>query len=533
MLKIASLLLQNNAIPFDKEEFSFQIQSHPSYPSLHSITGVLDHFNIENVAAKVPVNKEILKELPNCFLAQINDPETGLNLALVKKSNGKYQLFDSEKKKKVISEEDFLKIFTGIVLAVEKDEEQKSQKTSKNFIHKASLILLAGCLFFLYFNGTPEIISYTSLLLTIVGVFISISIVKQDLGIKNAIGDAFCSSTDEKKDCDAVLSSKGATLLKGYKLSDLSLIYFIGLGISILLTSFQNLRLDGIFLVSLLSLPMTVYSLYYQAFAVKKWCFLCLSIVGVLWAQATAFFFLQEFSILFELQSTLTIVFSFLFVFVAWNILKPKYDEAQKNKDSKIEYYKFKRKFSLFSTLIKNNPLINTTINNTIDEIIFGNKRSNVEIVLITNPFCGHCKPVHTIIEDILHQYKNEVKIIIRFNIPTKDPESDVVKITSNLLRLYLEKGEETCLIAMGEIYSGLPVKKWLQKWEAHFKNEDYLNSLNDQKKWCTENKINFTPEILINGRSFPKEYDRKDLIYFIEELHEECTINLEIQETV
>ena len=50
MQKIASLLLRKNGIQFDKDEFLFQIQSHPSYPSLHSITGVLEHFNIDNIA---------------------------------------------------------------------------------------------------------------------------------------------------------------------------------------------------------------------------------------------------------------------------------------------------------------------------------------------------------------------------------------------------------------------------------------------------------------------------------------------------
>ena len=43
---IVKKLLSKNAISFDKKELDFQIQSHPSYPSLHAITGVLDHFNI-------------------------------------------------------------------------------------------------------------------------------------------------------------------------------------------------------------------------------------------------------------------------------------------------------------------------------------------------------------------------------------------------------------------------------------------------------------------------------------------------------
>ena len=75
MQKIAALLLKKNAISFDKEELFFQIQSHPSYPSLHSITGVFDHFNIENIAARVPKTQEVLDQLPNSFIAQINDED--------------------------------------------------------------------------------------------------------------------------------------------------------------------------------------------------------------------------------------------------------------------------------------------------------------------------------------------------------------------------------------------------------------------------------------------------------------------------
>ena len=53
------------------------------------------------------------------------------------------------------------------------------------------------------------------------------------------------------------------------------------------------------------------------------------------------------------------------------------------------------------------------------------------------------------------------------------------------------------------------------------------------QKEWCGEHKINFTPEILVNGYSYPKEYERADITYFIEELHEEYSVSQETQETV
>ena len=54
------------------------------------------------------------------------------------------------------------------------------------------------------------------------------------------------------------------------------------------------------------------------------------------------------------------------------------------------------------------------------------------------------------------------------------------------------------------------------------------LTILEKEKTWCHENAINFTPEILINGRS-PKEYDKQDIMYFIEDMREErCLKNIE-----
>ena len=70
LINLVELILKNNEISFDNKELIFQIQSHPSYPSLHSVTGVLDHFNIQNIAVEVPVNSETLVELPESFIYQ-------------------------------------------------------------------------------------------------------------------------------------------------------------------------------------------------------------------------------------------------------------------------------------------------------------------------------------------------------------------------------------------------------------------------------------------------------------------------------
>ena len=58
-------------------------------------------------------------------------------------------------------------------------------------------------------------------------------------------------------------------------------------------------------------------------------------------------------------------------------------------------------------------------------------------------------------------------------------------------------------------------------KW-GETSNPTYQEILKNEKNWCASNKINFTPALLINGRQYPKEYGRMDLLYFLEELIEE-----------
>ena len=66
LLFLLKTFLQKENYKINFEELEFQLLSHPSYPSLHSVTGVFDHFNIENIALEVPTNRETLEQLPIC-----------------------------------------------------------------------------------------------------------------------------------------------------------------------------------------------------------------------------------------------------------------------------------------------------------------------------------------------------------------------------------------------------------------------------------------------------------------------------------
>lgn len=517
---IVQKLLSKNKITHDKKELAFQIESHPSYPSLHAITGVLDHFNIENIAAEVPVNSETLAQLPDSFIAQTTT-DKGNDLVTVSriKNKSSYKLFSGDEKNNTITEDEFLKQFTGIIVAVEKTDQPVEKMDDGNIKNILLLSLFSVTLLLLYINNETTLFNYIFSILSIIGGIASYSILKQELGQSTAIGNAFCSGNNDKKDCDAVLNSKGAEVIKGHKLSDLSIIYFSSLTIA----SFFLSNINPLLIISLLALPITIYSIYYQYKIVKTWCMLCLSIVGVLWLQAAIVFLINgDFTTLLNLtpKDILITTASFLAIYLAWSYIKPLINNVIQLHKDKIASVKFKRNFNLFNNLLQKSSTLNTNIQNS-KEIVLGNKNSNLEIIVITNPFCGHCKPVHKIINDVLKKYSNLVKIIIRFNVPTNDSENNSVVVTNKLLELYNEADINTFENAIDEIYDGMKYDTWVSKWGKVKNINTYLTILEKQKQWCNDNAINFTPEILINGKSFPKEYDRVDLVFFIEDMEE------------
>ncbi|WP_299887364.1 vitamin K epoxide reductase family protein [uncultured Lacinutrix sp.] len=522
LISITQKLLKENKISFDKEELIFQIQSHPSYPSLHAITGVLDHFNIENIAAEVPINNDTLKQLPDSFIAQIVT-DTGKDLVTVSKLQNKsaYTIFFESKKKKEFSVTNFLEVFTGIIVVVEKTENQQ-QKTKNKFISTVLLSAIILLTIVLLITKNTSVLDFVYIGLSVFGVVVSYSITKQELGTTTAIGETFCSGNNDKKDCDAVLNSKGATLVKEHKISDLSIIYFSGLLLSTLLTSNYN----PLYLISFLALPITFYSIYYQYKIVKTWCVLCLTIIGALWLQASLGFMkvVNISSALTNTNNLIVTLIVFISIYLCWYYIKPLAKGVIELQKDKIESIRFKRNYTLFNSLLQKSSTKNTVISDG-REIIFGNKESKLEITIITNPFCSHCKPVHETLNEILKKYNQLVKIIIRFSVSTNNIKSSDVIVTTRLLELYNSKKLNDCKLAMNDIYHGMPYKKWLSKWQTTNETSQYLEVLQNEKSWCNDHAINFTPEILINGKSFPKEYKRTDLIFFIEDLQESSQI--------
>ena len=502
------------------EELKLQLLSHPSYPSLHSVTAVLTHFGIDSLALEVPRNIGTLKQLPERFISLISDKNRSEYVLATRNRDTISLLYDQRKKRDVLFDE-FLGNWSGIVVGIEKGytetpKNRAIRKALPNVLFAMVLLVIVGWFFF----SEPNLFQSTHFISTLIGAFISFLILKHEFGFRSSTVDKFC-SPNEIMDCDAVLNSEGATVSKYLKLSDISIVYFIGLVFSWIFSIAFKADSSAIMITTLIATPITFYSLYYQHVIIKKWCPLCLGIVGVLWLQCVSLFIDSNSlaSIEFDFRGSFILFFGFLITTSIWLFAKALLIKQQRLRKLELSHYKFKRNFDVFNVLYNGGKTVDATIEDQ-GEIVLGNKKAPLNILLITNPFCIHCRSAHGDLMKILNKNTGDVRISIRFNVPS-DSKYIANRVAARLLEIYNTESPRTFKSALHSVYkSSADLDQWSLKWGESANG--YFNSLlKKQQKWCHRNDINFTPAVFINGKEFPKEYEVNDLTYFIEDLLE------------
>ncbi len=521
-------LLRSNNYDINKKELIFQLNSNPFYPSLRAVTGSLQHFVKECSAIEIPVNRTVLCQLPRTFIAQTKRDGQELFVYVENNENNITIYFDSLDKQK-LSQESFLEIWTGVIVAIEKNPLPSNKQLS--IYREISIGVLIIIAMGIFINNNAGIFEFSHFSLSLLGIVVCWLIIMYEMGIQSNILDKICLENNETSGCDAVMNSSGAKLFGEIKLSDAGIVYFMSISLIWMFCVFSHSNPIGIILISGIALPFTIYSIFYQFWIVKKWCPLCLTIVGILWLQALSIIFYKHNSLLpIENNSILIVLFSIVFSSILWGFAAPKIIAEKNFHEIKAKHYRFKRNFSLYKKIIASNPRVDVKIKG-VSEISFGKRNAPLNLCFITSPLCGYCKEVHTIIGKILTLADNNVQITIRFNINTNSTNSFSARICSRLLEIFHLSGESKCMEALDDIYGDIAPAKWVQKW-GETENSKFNTILLEERKWCLDNNVDFTPEIFVNGREFPKEYERTDLLFFIEDLienHANDQINQEL----
>lgn len=488
-----------------------RLASHHAYPSFLSVTDLLDEWGIENAA--LIIDKEKLKDLPTPFLIDTSNKDSS------------YLLVKDFRKDFPVSAE-FINSWDWRVLVMEKpvlfhDAEnerwlgvERSSKRSRLLsVITILAILSAGLLF--QFSWVMAIL----LLLSITGFSISLLTVLEELGIENTITNQIC-DTGKNFNCSAVLKSKYANLFGKLSLADLSLTWFLSWTIALSIGLFLDMTgpvTKLLSLISIIGIPFSLGSLYYQRWVIRSWCPLCLITIALIWLQAGITIPIgwnQPFSPQF-INHLLFALLIFFVVLISWTgFIKPVYLKTQELLDINLRLTRFKNNPAVFEWALKRKVAINATP--WLDDLQIGNQFSPVQIMVACNPYCAPCAVVHKILHDIV--IHRDIGLTIRFSLTNTDTNDSIVQSASYIIQALKEKSITYKRNALEKWYSHMNLEMFTKQYPLDAGPET-SNILSRYVKWSEETKIRYTPTIFINGRQLPGMYKPSDLPYLISHL--------------
>ncbi|WP_159778820.1 vitamin K epoxide reductase family protein [Flavobacterium sp. 9AF] len=488
---------------YNNERTSFEnlYLSHPNYPSLYAITDSLDLLQIENVAAQVP--KEQFTALPDNFLAVFAD-----DIVLVNKKDSSIMIEKEKEGKKKLSTDEFLLQWNGIVVAIEPNEVVSSSKkvTSNKYVICFLILLLVLALQYPFYN----FLSFLSLVVNSVGLFLSIIIIDEKLNKTEGVVSKICTFSSNTS-CESVLKSDSARIASWLDFSDLPLVFF---GSSLLFLHFSPGAYPILNLISLLSLPIVGYSIWLQKIKLNKWCVLCLGISSLLVIQSI-FFMIYTLDFNFNYKSLLQ---AFVIVLPIWFAIKPVLFKKVTLEQENLKLLKFKRNFSIFSSLEKPVDLLDRF--RGLEKIRLGKSSAPVTVDLILSPSCGHCHTAFSEGLSLMRQFPDKVNLHLFFNLNISNADNPYLVVAKSLLQIN-KNNEQKVLEALEDWHiKRMTLKEWTDKWQEPL-DMSVENDLREQYEWCLENEFNYTPVKIVNGNLYPSEYELGELKYFLSEIEE------------
>ncbi|CCG52198.1 Probable transmembrane protein of unknown function [Flavobacterium indicum GPTSA100-9 = DSM 17447] len=484
-------------------EFKNNYYSHPNYPSLLAITDSLNLVGIENVAANVPFNN--INNLPNKFVAElvVNNKN---DFFIIEKVDDEFFISNENFKRKQYSFQSLTVFWTGLILLVEENESPTTKENDSRYSNFILLAIIGLCLVLLKNNSFYTIVQ---LILSLTGLFLSLEINKSFFSGSKDIESKFCNYGNDFS-CNDIIKSNTEIFKKHLSFVDLPILFF---SFSFLLQVFFPNLIEIIGLLSLLSSPVILYSIYYQKFKAKKWCVLCLSVSFVIILNSILFL-LNFNSPKVDFVDVFNVFFLMLIVYMFWKVIKKNILKNNDLQNQNNALLRFKRDKEIFEKLSKNVELNSANLN----LIELGNENARNTIILFISPSCPHCHKAFKESIEIIEKFPEAYNLKIGFNVNVNNNENPFIDVVFIILRLHSSNGDYKNALIDWHIRN-MEIEKWKEKWEMTVistKNE--IEEIKNQFNWCLQNDFHYAPVRVFNGFLLNENYDLKDVFYFVDD---------------
>lgn len=482
------------------------LNENPHYPSLAALSDGLNDWRVENLAVRL--DPDDLKEVDFPVVAHLQPaPKTPEELEAEQQAGASCGIGDEKENPHFVMlanvndttaeyidtelgwvkepKESFLRKWSGITLLVAKnsksgdpDFKEKLKKEKRDRLKMPSIFAGIGILILtLIISGiiiSPNVINWLPLFLVkIVGVTLSVLLLIELVDKKNTIVNKVCSLGQGKgkpegnkgvSNCgEGVLDSKAAMLFGWLSMSEVGAFYFLGTVLAIVFGLFASSLSPVLYVLSILTivaLPYTIFSIYYQAVKAKQWCRLCVGVQVVLWLELIASFpTLMNGYQPIDFTAITILAWAFLLPIIAWVVFKPGLGMEDKVKELKKQLNAYRRNPAIIKDQLTKGRQFDMGL--MPQEVILGNPEANFTVTIFSNPFCGPCRNAHKELDRLLDEFGDGVRVVFRFNY--QGTGDSVEEQFTELKRVFAEEIEdEDDMVSMKGYYGETP-----EDWKA------------------------------------------------------------------
>ncbi|MDX2304580.1 MAG: cysteine peptidase family C39 domain-containing protein [Microscillaceae bacterium] len=513
------------------------IQSHPDFPSLATIEDALQAWKIPHMVIQISADQ--LHEIPLPAIAHFS--KQGGYFVMLQNIQGKQvRYLDPARGWQEESVSEFASQWTGITLILEAQQDSgednyavNRRKEILNWLRipilgtLLAILLVCVLIWSISHPSSLSTLGITLMISKLLGIALCVNLQKLERGSHSAFLQKVCQLTTQSN-CEAVLQSQAAKIYGTIGMSDLGLFYFLGgiLSLSLGLLTGQTPGLAfGLSVLSMLALPYTIFSIYYQGQILKQWCPLCLAVQAVLWAEfLTAYLFRGFDRGNFDYQVILLggIGFAGALSILLMRSLPKDEDSEEKVFYLERTFSKFRRRVDIFLTLWKQEESFNPE--GFEKEWIIGNPTAPLSLSAIFNLSCGACAKTYQEIEKLLNQFPDDLKVIVRLANPPESQRFDY-PISKHLLALLVTQGSDQAWQMLRAWYEKpfLDLSFWQANFPVEVFDEDEVIALWQLHiNWINQRNIHTTPALFLEHRKIPDYYTLEDLTYLIPGLRKE-----------
>lgn len=506
-MKVNYLMMTLSAlgVKYTNEYAERLFRENPDKNNFFGLSYMLSTYGIDCKGYRVEDKGSVHLETP--FVAQA---ETGFRVVVeIKRGKVKYR---DEEGWQIVPEEAFLKTWTGNVLLVKKTglaiephyeinrRTARTKRITTMFAAGLSLVLFVGRMIVLASSLTPAMCGY--IMLSVLGLFISVLLLQRQLHIENGLGDKICGMF-KGGGCEEASMSAAAKTVFNVSWSEVGVGYFLS-NIVLLSLSIDIISVLGV--LNLLSLPYTLWSLWYQKARVRHWCVLCVFIQIILWGLFLVYGLGGLYHTPLRPEVFLALPFYALTILCVHHYAAQKEERATQEKKllSKREMLCSREVFSHF---LKRQPYYE--VREGVSDIVVGNPKAEITLTMICNPYCLPCAEAHEVIAR-LPRKNSRVKVQYVFS----SHKEDLVLPCLFLIASFYQNGEKV----INEWYS-LKNRKQQEKMIPSTGIESRAlaeKELSRHKQFLHSGDFKWTPTLLINGYMLPSEYSFEDIEYIL-----------------